>query len=215
MAEPTVELDARTSGSATYSVAIIDGGSVQSGTLRWASTESSTANVVIPESGNKWAEWLIWDSTADSTLISSTQQPSGTPVTATFKLSTSDTATFDTSPRITVYDSASHTEAEEVCVGTTAHTSPLIKGRINSASTAPAQYWGETDDPTLHAKESAGGVTPVGNNGLCGTTNYLDTNTTDLYNNPRYFWLAFSVPYDATTGVDAIDCVLTIEYTYT
>lgn len=210
MAEPTIEMDARTSGSSSYTVAIIDGGVVQSGDLRWSDTASSTGNVTLPSSGNKFADYLYFST---SELVSAAQQPDQTPVTATIRVQT-DAVSFDTAPKFTIYDSASHTEAEEVCVGTTNHTSPLIKGRIAQASGAPAQHWGEADESTLHAKETAGAVTS-GNNGLCGATNYLQASSTDLNTTPEYIWLALSVPDDATTGTDAIDCVFTMEYTYT
>lgn len=209
MAEPSIEMDARTTGSATYSVAIIDAGVVQSGDIRWSDTASSSGNVTLPSSGDKFAAYLFFGSTE---IVGTAQQPDGTPVTATIKV-TSDAVSFDTAPKFTIYDSASHTEAEEVCVGTTNHTSPLIKARINIASGAPAQFWGETE-AGLHAKEVAGAVTS-GNQGLCGATNYLQATSTDLNATPEYIWPALSVPDDATTGIDAIDCVFTCEYTYT
>jgi hypothetical protein len=210
MAEPTIEMDARTTGSATFSVAIIDAGVVQSGNIRWSDTASSSGNVTLPSSGNKFADYLFFGSTE---LVGAAQQPDQTPVSATIRVQT-NAVSFDTAPKFTIYDSASHTEAEEVCIGTTNHTSPLIKGRINVASGAPAQHWGEADEATLHAKEVAGAVTS-GNNGLCGATNYLQATSTNLNATPEYLWLALSVPDDTTTGVDAIDCVLTCEYTYT
>ncbi|RLG44710.1 MAG: hypothetical protein DRN81_03870 [Thermoproteota archaeon] len=210
MAEPTIEMDARTSASSTYSVAIIDGGVVQSGEFRWSDTSSSSGNVTRPSSGNKFADYLFFGT---DELVSAAQQPDQTPVTATIKVTT-DAVSFDTAPKFTIYDSSSHTEAEEVCVGTTNHTSPLIKGRISTSSTAPSTYWGETDEAALHAKEVAGAVTS-GNNGLCGATNYLQASSTDLNTTPEYLWLALSVPDDVSTGVDSIDCVFTLSYTYT
>lgn len=208
MAEPTIEMDARTTGSATYSVAIIDAGSVQSGDIRWSDTASESGNVTLPSSGDKFAAYLFFDT---SEIVGVAQQPDDTPVTATIRVQT-DAVSFDTAPIFTIYDSASHTEAEEVCVGTTNHTSPLVKGRIKQASTAPAIWWDETEG-ALHAKEIAGAVTN-GNNGLAGATNYLQASSTDLNGTPEYLWLALSVPDDATTGTDAIDCVFTMEYTY-
>lgn len=209
MAEPTIEMDARTTASSTYSVAIIDAGVVQGGDIRWSDTASSSGNVTLPSSGDKFADYLFFGSTE---IVGAAQQPDQTPATATIRVQT-DAVAFDTAPKFTIYDSVSHTEAEEVCVGTTNHTSPLIKGRINIASGAPAIHWGEADEATLHAKEVAGAVTS-GNNGLCGATNYLQATTTNLNTAPEYLWLALSVPDDASTGVDAIDCVFTMEYTY-
>lgn len=219
MAEPTIEMDTRAydttiSSRSDFNIPIIDGGVVQSGTLRWSSSGVS-GNVTLPTSGNKWAEELWWDSTTDTKIMSSSQTPdSASQPQAMFVIDT-DAVAFDTAPKITVYDSSSHTEVEEVCVGTTNHPSPFIKGRISTSYAAPSQYWGEADSDTLHAKEVAGAVTPDGNNGLCGSTNYLQASSTDLNSNPQYLWLALSIPSDATTGVDAIDCVLTIEYTFT
>lgn len=213
MAEPTIEMDARTAGSATYNVAIIDGGSVQSGDLRWSDTASSSGNVTIPSSGNKFANYLYFST---SQLVSDAQQPDDAPVTATIEISTSDDVSFDTAPKFTIYDSGSHTEAEEVCVGTTNHTSPFIKGRISDAETTPGANWGEASEAALHAKEVGGAVT-LGNQGLCGATNYLQTSSTNLYDgssNEEYIWLALSIPYDATSGVDSIDCVFSMTYTY-
>lgn len=216
MAEPTIEMDTRAynESSGTYNVAIIDGGSVQSGSLRFSS-DGVSGTVEIPTSGNKWAEELWWDSTADTLVQDSSSTPDQSSLLEAFIKVTSDAVSFDTAPKFTIYDSASHTEAEEVCVGTTNHTSPLIKGRIATAYTAPSQYWGEASDAALHAKETAGAVTPTGNNGLCGATNYLQASSTNINTTPQYIWLAFSVPYDATTGVDAVDCVFSMTYTYT
>ena len=223
MAEPAIELDVQDemASSPTYDINIITGGTVDTDkVLRWGAPDSADGaitNVTLPTSGNKWAEelWLEDLSTTDLELLNATYDPdAGTQAYMTFKI-TSNAVSFATAPRITVYDSSSHTEAEEVCVGTTAHTSPFIKGRIATSSAQPAQWWGEASSAALHALETGGGVTPAGNNALCGDTNYLECGTTDINGTPQYFMLALSIPDDATTGVDSIDCVFSIRYTYT
>lgn len=217
MSEPVIELDARASDSGSYDIAIIDGGTVKSGTLRWSSSGAS-GNVLLPSSGRKWAEEFYWRiSGVDHTLQNSDETPDvvdGDQRPAMFKLIDSAAYGFSTAPIITIYDSTSHTSSEEVCVGTTtSNNTPLIKGRIAESDTAPTQYWGESTDEDLHDKD-AGAVTPPGNNGLDGDDSYLQAGSTDLDANPQYIWLALSVPDDATTGVDAIDCVFSIKYEY-
>lgn len=216
MAEPTIELDTQAYNAApgTYDIPIIDGGVVQSGTLRW-SDNGVSGKVTRPTSGNKWALELWWDATSDTKIMDSTHTPdAATQIPAMFKVS-SNAVAFDTAPKFSMFDSASHTEAEEVCIGTTNHTSPFVKGHISTASTAPAQYWGEASSAALHTLEVAGQQNGSGNNGLCGATNYLLSSATNLNTTPQYLWLALSVPYDASTGTDAIDAVKGMTYTYT
>jgi hypothetical protein len=223
MAEPAIELDAQDEKSAapTYDIAFINAGTVDgTKTLRFGGSDSvdgNITNVQRPASGDKWAEDL-WDDDndgADSQLLDENVTPdAATQAYMTFKLS-SDAVLFASKPRITIYDDATRTEAEEVCVGTTNHTSPLVKGRIQTNQNQPAQYWGEASSAALHAKEVAGAVEPPGNNALCGDTNYLQCSTTDINGTPQYFMVALSTPDDITPGVDSIDCVLSIRYTYT
>ena len=130
---------------------------------------------------------------------------------------------FATAPRITAWDSNAHAStAEEIFAGTAGNgNDPLLKARGQTVTTAPPQYWGEANDQALHDKDGTGAITcgdATGNQEnavLEGDTNYLVSSTTDINGTPQYFSLALSVPDDATTGVDSIDCVLTIRYTYT
>ena len=138
-----------------------------------------------------------------------------------FKL-TSDAVAYATAPRITAWDSNAHASTtEEVFAGTTNHTSPFLKARGQTVTTAPLQYWGEASEANLHAKDTTGAVTCANATGneenavLEGDTNYLVASAVNINTTPQYFSLALSVPDDATPGVDAIDIVLTIRYTYT
>ena len=218
MAEPTIELDAQdeNTSSPTYDIAIINGGTVDTTkVIRFGGSNSADGaieNVTIPTSGNKWAEEL-WLEDTDGTdiLLSDVDPDQATQPYPPFKLSTDATA-FATAPKISVYDSSSGGETEEVCVGTTNHTSPFLKGYTNTTGNQPSQYWGESTSADLHTKEVAGANSP---NGLCGATNYLECNGTDLNGTPEYFGIWESIPDDATTGTDVIDCILRIEYTYT
>lgn len=223
MAEPTIEIDTRAynAGTGVYNVAIIDGGVVQSGTLRWSSS-GVDGNVELPSSGDKWAEEFWWDSGSDTQICDSTDTPdAASQPEALFKVFT-DAVSFDTTPQFSIYDSAAHTQAEEVCVGTTGHPSPFIKGSISTGYdpavhwTTP-QYWNEASSAALHALETNGVDNANGNNGLgYGTAkSYLEASSTDLNTNPQYIWLALSVPDDATTGVDAINGVFGMTYTFT
>lgn len=224
MAEPTIEIDTRAYNASTgvYNVAIIDGGVVQSGTLRWSSS-GVDGNVELPSSGDKWAEEFWWDSGSDTQICDSTDTPSAaSQPEALFKVFT-NAVSFDTTPQFSVYDDAAHDQpVEEVCVGTTGHPSPFIKGSISTGYdptvhwTTP-QYWNETLESDLHGLETNGVDNGNGNNGLgYGTAqSYLEASSTDLNTNPQYIWLALSVPDDAATGVDAIDCVFGMTYTYT
>jgi hypothetical protein len=223
LAEPALELDAQDekTSSPTYDLPIINGGVVDTTiTLRFGGPESadgSIKNVQRPDSGNKWAEdfWLDDSDGTDTQLTDENTDPdAATQPYMTFKL-TSDAVSFASKPRITIYDDSGRTETEEVCVGTTNHTSPLVKGRIQTANTQPSQYWGEASSAALHGVENAGAVEPPGNNGLCGETNYLQCNSVDINTTPHYFSLALSVPDDITPGINSIDCLLAIRYTYT
>lgn len=221
MAEPTIEMDTRAynASSGTFDVAVVDGGTVQSGTLRWSSS-GVDGNVELPSSGNKWTEEFWWDSGSDTQICESTDTPdAASQPEAMFKIFT-DAVSFDTVPTFSIFDSASHTEAEEVCVGSTGHPSPYVKGSIGtgydpSVQWTTEQYWNEASSAALHGLEVAGSENANGNNGLAGATNYLEASSTDLNTNPQYIWLVLSVPDDATTGVDAIDCVFGMSYTYT
>lgn len=223
MAEPTIEIDTRAynASTGTFDVAVVDGGAVQGGTLRW-STSGVDGNVELPSSGDKWAEEFWWDSGADTQICDSTDTPSAaSQPEAMFKVFT-DAVSFDTAPQFSVYDSGSHTQAEEVCVGTTGHPSPFIKGSIGtgydpSVQWTTEQYWDESPESDLHGLETNSSENGNGNNGLGygSAMSYLEASSTDLNANPQYIWLALSIPDDATTGVDAIDCVFGMTYTYT
>jgi hypothetical protein len=224
VAEPTIEIDTRAynASTGTFDVAIIDGGVVQSGTLRW-STSGVDGNVELPSSGDKWAEEFWWDSGADTQICDSTDTPSAaSQPEAMFKVFT-DAESFDTAPRFSVYDDSSHDiPVEEVCVGTTGHGSPFIKGSIGTgydpaAQWTTEQYWDESPESVLHDLETNSSQNGNGNNGLGygSAQSYLESSSTDLNTNPQYIWLALSIPDDATTGVDTIDCVFSMTYTYT
>ena len=229
MTEPSMELDASLSASpTTYDQAIIDGNTVDTDkVIRWGDADSADGaitNVTLPSSGNAWAPelWLEDLSTTDVLICDSDEQPDAGTQRAMMFCLTSDAVSYATAPRITAWDSSAHSStSEEVFAGTTNHTSPFLKARGQTANTAPPQYWGEAGDSTLHALDSTGAVVcgnATGNEEnavLEGDTNYLYASTVDINGTPQYFSLALSVPDDATTGVDAIDCVLTIRYTYT
>jgi len=229
MAEPSIELNASLSSTPTvYDQVIITGGTVDTDkVIRWGDGDSSDGditNVTPPSSGNAWAPelWLEDLSTTDVLLVDTDEQPNaGTPKGMTFEL-TSDAVSFATAPRISAWDSNAHTTtAEEVFAGTTNHTSPLLKARGQTVNSAPAQWWGEASDAALHTLDASGAIVcgnAAGNEEnavLEGDTNYLYASAVDINGTPQYFALALSVPDDATTGVDAIDIVLSIRYTYT
>ncbi len=230
MTEPSMELDASLSSTPTvYDQAIIDGNSVDTDkVIRWGdgdSADGAITNVTLPSSGNAWGPelWLEDLSTADYLLVDTDEQPDADPPKGmTFKL-TSNAVSYATAPRITAWDSNAHsTTTEEIFAGTTGNSNvPLLKARGQTVNTAPPQWWGEANDATLHALDSTGAITCGNNTGneenavLEGDTNYLVSSAVDINGTPQYFNLALSVPDDATTGVDAIDVVLTIRYTYT
>lgn len=222
MAEPSLELDGHDEKTAapTYDIPFINGGTVDATkTLRFAGADSvdgTLTNFQRPASGNAWADDL-WDDDSDGADAQLSDENT-TPDAATqpyllFKL-TSDAVAFASKPRVTIYDDTGHTEAEEVCVGTVGHTSPFVKGIIGTASVQPAQWWGEASSAALHTLETGGGV-ESGNNALCGDTNYLQASAVDINGTPQYFSIAMSIPDDAAVGVDVINAVLTIRYTYT
>ena len=229
MAEPSIELDAALSSApTTYDQAIINAGTVDTTkVLRWGDGDSADAaitNVTLPSSGNAWAPelWLEDTDGTDVLIVDSDEQPdAATQRAMCFKLS-SDAVSFATAPRITAYNDNTHAGAtEEVFVGTTNHTSPFLKARGQTVTTAPPQYFGEASDVALHTLDTTGAITcgdATGNQEnavLEGDTNYLVCSAVDINTTPQYFSLALSVPDDATTGVDAIDIVLSIRYTYT
>lgn len=224
MAEPTIEIDTRAynAGTGVFNVAIIDGGVVQTGTLRWSSS-GVDGNVELPGSGDKWAEEFWWDAAADTQICDSADTPSAaSQPEAMFKVST-DAVSFDTAPQFSVYDSAGHTQGEQVCIGTTGHPSPFIKGSIGTNYdpsvqwSGTEQYWDETLESDLHELETNSSQNGNGNNGLGfgSAKSYLEASSTDLNTTPQYIWLALSIPEDATTGIDTIDCIIGMTYTYT
>ncbi len=231
MAEPSMELNASLSSApTTYDQPIITGNVVDTDkVIRWGdgdSADGAITNVTLPSSGNIWAPelWLEDLSTTDQLLIDTDEQPdAGTPRAMAFELS-SNAVSYATAPRITAYDSAgSRVATEEIFTGTAGNSNiPLLKARGQTASTAPAgQYWNEASDNALHIKDTTGAVVCGDNAGieenavLEADVNYLYASNVDINANPQYFTLALSVPDDATTGVDAIDIVLSIRYTYT
>lgn len=229
MAEPTIELDAADSATpTTYNRSIIAAGSVVANiVIRWGdgdSVSNTITNVTLPSSGNAWAPELWFEDTGgtDYLICDTDEQPDGTQRAMMYQLSTTDDENFATAPRITVYDDSGRTIAEEFIAGSTGHTSPFIKARGQTVSTAPAIYWGEASDAALHVlnNESAivcgDNVSNQENCALEGDTGYLYTSTTNLYSgSEEYFSLAASIPDDAATGVDVVDGILSIRYTYT
>lgn len=229
MTEPSMELDAALSSApTTYDQAIINGNTVDTTkVIRWGDTDSVDANitnVTLPSSGNIWGPelWLEDTDGTDVLICDSDEQPDAVTQRAMcFKL-TSDAVAYATAPRITAWNDNTHAgTTEEVFVGTTNHTSPFLKARGQTVTTAPPQWWGEASDAALHIKDTTGAITCGNNTGneenavLEGDTNYLVSSAVNINTTPQYFSLALSVPDDATTGVDAIDIVLTIRYTYT
>ena len=229
MTEPSMELDAALSSApTTYDQAIINANIVDTTkVIRWGdpdSSDGSITNVTLPSSGNAFAPELWLDDTdgPDSLICDSDEQPEAvTQRTMMFKL-TSNAVSYATAPRITAYDSAASRNAtEEVFVGTTNHSSPFLKARGQTVTTAPPQYWGEATEAALHTLDTTGAITcgnAIGNEEnavLEADVNYLISSAVDINGTPQYFSLALSVPDDATTGVDAIDIVLSIRYTYT
>jgi hypothetical protein len=230
MAEPSMELNASLSSApTTYDQAIITGNTVDADkVIRWGdpdSVDGVITNVTLPSSGNAWAPelWLEDISTTDVLLVDTDEQPdAGTPKAMTFELS-SDAVSYATAPRITAYDSAgSRTATEEIFAGTAGNSNiPLLKARGQTVNSAPAQYWGEASEAALHALDTTGAIVCGNATGaeenavLEADVNYLYASDVDIQTNPQYFSLALSIPDDATTGVDAIDIVLTIRYTYT
>lgn len=224
-----MELDAALSSApTTYDQAIINGNVVDTTkVIRWGdgdSIDGTITNVTLPSSGNAFAPelWLEDTDGPDGLLCDSDEQPEAAiQRTMEFKL-TSNAVAYATAPRITAYDDNSHAGAtEEVFVGTTNHTSPFLKARGQTVTTAPPQYWGEASEAALHTLDTTGAIVcgdAIGNQEnavLEGDVNYLYASAVEINTTPQYFSLALSVPDDATTGVDAIDIVLSIRYTYT
>ena len=230
MAEPSMELNASLSSTPTvYDQAIITANAVDTDkVIRWGdgdSADGTITNVTLPSSGNIWAPelWLEDLSTADVLLVDTDEQPdAGTPKAMTFELS-SDAVAYATAPRISAWDDNSHAATtEEIFAGTTGNSNvPLLKARGQTVNSVPAQWWGEANDAALHALDGTGAIVcgnAAGNEEnavLEGDSNYLYASAVDINATPQYFALALSVPDDATTGVDAIDIVLSIRYTYT
>lgn len=230
MAEPSMELNASLSSTpTTYDQAIITANAVDTDkVIRWGdgdSVDGTITNVTLPSSGVAWAPelWLEDISTADFLLVDTDEQPdAGTPKAMTFELS-SNAVSYATAPRISAWDSNAHTTtAEEIFAGTTGNSNiPLLKARGQNVNSAPPQYWAESTDQDLHDLDTTGAIVCGNATGseenavLEGDTNYLYASDVDINGTPQYFALALSVPDDATTGVDTIDVVLTIRYTYT
>lgn len=233
LAEPTLELDAsKTATPTTYDVPIIDAGTYDTDkVIRWGdgdSADGAITNVTLPGSGDAWAPecWIEDLSTTDELCCDSDEQPdAGTPRAMMFTLfASADGASFASQTRITAWDDNTHAATtEEIFAGTTNNgNDPLLKARGQTANTAPAgQWWNEANDQALHDKDTTGAVTCGDNAGieengaLEGDTNYLQSSVNNIQTTAQFFSLALSIPDDATTGVDAIDCVLTIRYTYT
>ncbi len=231
MAEPSMELNASLSSvPATYDQAIITANTVDTDkVIRWGdpdSVDGTITNVTLPSSGNAWAPelWLEDIGDVDVLICDSDEQPdAGTPRAGMMFELTSDAVSYATAPRISAWDSNAHTTtAEEIFAGTAGNSNiPLLKARGQNVSTTPPQWWGEANDPALHALDGTGAIVCGNNTGneenavLEGDTNYLYASAVDINGTPQFFSLALSVPDDATTGVDVIDVVLTIRYTYT
>ena len=225
-----MELNASLSSApTTYDQVIITGNVVDTDkVIRWGdpdSADGAITNVTLPSSGNLWGPelWLEDLSTTDQLLIDTDEQPdAGTPKAMTFEL-TSNAVAYATAPRISAWDSNAHTTtAEEIFAGTVGNSNvPLLKARGQTVNSAPAQWWGEANDAALHALDTTGAIVcgnAAGNEEnavLEGDINYLYASAVDINGTPQYFTLALSVPDDAATGVDVIDVVLTIRYTYT
>jgi len=230
MAEPSMELDASaTDADTTYDIPIINANTVDTDkVIRWGDADSADGaitNVTLPSSGNAWAPelWIEDLSTTDELIQDSDEDPDAVTQRAMMFQLSSDAVSYATAPRITAWDSNAHsTNTEEIFAGTAGNSNvPLIKARGQIANTAPARWWGEANDATLHALDGSGAIVcgdATGNEenaNLEGDTNYLYCSDVDINGTPQFFSLALSIPDDATTGVDAIDCVLTIRYTYT
>ena len=226
-----MELNASLSSTpTTYDQPIITANAVDTDkVIRWGdgdSADGAITNVTLPSSGNAWGPelWLEDLSTADVLLVDTDEQPdAGTPRAMVFEL-TSDAVSYATAPRISAWDSNAHTTtAEEIFAGTAGNSNTnMLKARGQTANTAPSgQYWNEASDAALHAIDDLGAIVCGNNAGteenavLEGDTNYLYASAVDINGTPQYFTLALSIPDDATTGVDVIDIVLSIRYTYT
>ena len=229
MAEPSMELNASLSSApTTYDQAIITANTVDTDkVIRWGdgdSADGTITNVTLPSSGDIWAPelWLEDLGAPDVLLVDTDEQPNAaTPKAMTFEL-TSNAVSYATAPRISAWDDNGHAATtEEIFAGTTNHTSPFLKARGQTVNSVPAEDWGEASEQALHDLDASGAIVcgdAAGNQEnavLEGDSNYLYASTTDINGTPQFFALALSVPDDATTGVDAIDIVLSIRYTYT
>lgn len=234
MALPTIEMDTRAYGTSvtglgSYNIPIINAGAtVSPGTLKWTGGTVDAA-IEIPTSGNIWAPSFWWDTaTTDTQICDSTDTPdAATQPAAMFVVHTDDgtPVSFSAPPTFTVYDSSSHTAVEEVIVGTTGHSSSFIKASIGTSYDATVQwpipqYWDEDNSAAIHAVETGTIAVPAsqnsnGNNGLWGSYSYLEASSSDIETNPQYLWMAMSIPSDATTGTNVIDCVFTMSFSYT
>ena len=229
MAEPNMELNASLSSApTTYDQAIITANVVDTDkVIRWGdgdSADGAITNVTLPSSGDIWAPelWLEDLSAPDVLLVDTDEQPNAaTPKAMTFEL-TSNAVSYATAPRISAWDDNSHAATtEEVFVGSSGHGSPFLKARGQTVNSVPAEDWGEASEQALHDLDATGAIVcgdaagAEENAVLEGDSNYLFASTTDINGTPQFFALALSVPDDATTGVDAIDIVLSIRYTYT
>lgn len=225
-------MDLQASDSAddtTYDNAIITANSVDATiVIRWGdedSADGAITNVTLPAAGNAWAPELWYEDTdgVDVLLVDSNEQPdAAVQRQMVFKL-TSDAENYATAPRITVFDDNTHVDTEQFIDGTGNHGSPFIKARGQTVVTDPAQFWDEATDAALHTLDGGGGGAIVcgnqaGNEENCaldGMNDYLEASVVNINGTPQYFNLACSIPDDATTGVDVINGVLSIRYTYT
>ena len=216
--------DTTVTGIGNYTIPIINGGAVVSGTIKWTGSGASSA-IEIPTSGDIWGTELWWEAAGNTQICDSTDTPDAATQPAAMFVVTTDAVSFSTPPIFTIYDSSGHTAVEEVVVGTTGHPSAFIKGSIGTSYnpvtqwTTP-QYWNESSSSVLHAVETGSISTPAsqnssGNNGLWGAYSYLVASSSDLNTNPQYIWLAMSIPDDATTGDAVIDCVFAMDFSYT
>lgn len=225
MAEPSIELDAHDehTSSPTYDISIITGGTVDTDKVfRFGAPDSADGAITAVQraaSGDKWADefWLEDLSTTDFLLVDTDETPNaGTQVYPIFELDT-NAVSFASAPILTCYDSSAHgaTPSEEALTGSAGHTSSFVKIVGNTTGAQHAQWWGAGSDALLHSEETGGVKTIPNFQGLNGDVAYLACSSTDLNTTPQYFTIALSVPDDAALGVDVIDIIFSIKYTYT
>ena len=213
--------------AATYDLVIIDiaDGLVQGNvTLRWCGPDSVDGTLTsfqrLP-SGDKWVEdfWYEVTGETDYQMMDENTDPdelTGSQAYHLFEL-TSDGA-YASAPIITAYDDTGHgaTPSDQCLVGSGGHSSTFIKIVGATTSGQPAQWWGEASSAALHLLETSLGVElGVAAQGLNGDVAWMDCTTASINSTPQYFSLACSYPDDGNLGVDAIDIVISVKYTYT